>query len=134
MAARATLLYDGKCRLCRAGAARLESWAAPGSLELADFQAEGVLQRFPGLTHAACMQAVHLVRPDGRVQRGAEAVAGVLLTRPVLCGWARLYYLPGLRALVDAAYAWIARNRYRWFGRPACGDQGCAVHFGAPRG
>lgn len=130
MGARAVLLYDGHCRLCRAGAARLGRWAAPGSLELADFQAAGVLERFPGLSHAACMQAVHLVRPDGRALRGAEAVAGVLLTRPVLCAWVRLYYVPGVRALVDATYAWVARNRYRWFGRPACDEQGCALHLG----
>ncbi len=129
MGASATLLYDGHCRLCRAGAARLLRWARPGSVELADFQAAGVLERFPGLSHAACMQAVHLVRPDGRALRGAEAVAGVLLTRPALCAWAWLYYLPGLRTLVDAGYGWVARNRYRWFGRPACDDQGCALHF-----
>ena len=125
----ALLLYDGHCRLCRAGSNRLERWAAPGSVQLLDFQAAGVLERFPSLTHEQCMRAVHLVRPDGHVFRAAEAVVAVLLTRGALCGWARLYYLPGLRALVDRAYEWVARNRYRLMGRNACSDGACALHF-----
>jgi len=125
----AALLYDGHCRLCTAGSSRLKRWAAPGSVELLDFQAAGVLDRFPNLTHEQCMQAVHLVSADGRVFRAAEAVVALLLTRGVLFGWARLYYLPGLRALVDLAYAWVARNRYRLMGRNACSDEACALHL-----
>ncbi len=123
------LLYDGHCRLCSAGSSRLKRWAAPGSVELLDFQAQGVLERFPGITHEQCMRAVHFVRPDGRVHRAAEAVAQVLLTRGAPCAWARLYYLPGLRSLVDLAYEWVARNRYRLMGRNACPDGACALHF-----
>ncbi len=125
----AVLLYDGHCRLCIAGARRLAGWGGPGAIELADFQDPGVLERFPDLTHGQCMQAMHLVEPQGRVFRAAEAVVAVLLTRGRLFAWARLYYLPGLRTLVDRAYEWVARNRYRLMGRAECAHADCALHF-----
>lgn len=124
----AVLLYDGHCRLCIAGARRLSDWARPGAIELANFQDRGVLARFPELTHGQCMQAMHLVEPDGRVFRAAEAVVAVLLTRGRAFAWARLYYLPGLRWLIERAYEWVARNRYRLVGRAECADGGCALH------
>jgi len=87
-----------------------------------------VLERFPGLTHDRCMQAMHLVGPDGRVVRAAEAVVAVLLTRGRIFAWTRLYYLPGLRTLLDLAYRWVARNRYRLTGGAQCADPGCTLH------
>lgn len=106
-------LYDGACAMCRAGVRRLRGWAHPGAVDFRDFHAEGLLDAFPGVTREACMEAMQLVLPDGFVVRGAEAVARVLLTRPVLGAPARLYYVPGLRQGFDALYAWIARRRYR---------------------
>jgi predicted DCC family thiol-disulfide oxidoreductase YuxK len=106
-------LYDGTCGLCRAGVDRLRRRAAPGAIEFRDLHADGALDAFPGLTREACMEAMHLVLPDGRAVRGAEAVARALLTRPVLGAYAWLYYVPGLRQLAEAVYAAIARRRYR---------------------
>jgi len=124
----AVLLYDGHCRLCSAGARRLLRWARPGAIELADFQDPGTLERFPELTLGQCMQALHLVTPDGRVFRAAEAVVVALATRGWRFEWARLYYLPGLRWAVDRGYDWVARNRYRLAGPADCTDAGCALH------
>lgn len=130
----AILLYDGHCRLCVGGARRLQALARRGAVELCDFQQPGVLAAFPTLTHDECMRAMVMVTPGGTVLSGAQAVAEALATRRVIGALARLYYLPGLRALCDAAYAWIARNRYRLFGRAtACHDDACALHFGPPR-
>jgi predicted DCC family thiol-disulfide oxidoreductase YuxK len=53
----------------------------------------------------------------------------VLLTRGRAFAWARLYYLPGLRRLIECAYEWVARNRYRLVGRAECAHPGCALHF-----
>ncbi len=124
----AILLFDGHCRLCRAGARRLQALARRGAIELRDFQAPDALVAFPGLTHDECMRAMVLAMPDGRRVRGAQAVAEALRTRVGL-GWlARLYYVPGLRQLADAAYAFVARNRYRLGRAQACDDAGCALH------
>lgn len=130
-AAAAILLYDGHCRLCVAGARRLSALGRRGAVEPRDFQRPGALEAFPGLTRDECLRAMVFVRPDGRRVHGAQAVAEVLATRRGMGLLARAYYLPGLRALCDAAYAWIARHRYRLFGRaPVCDDDACAVHFG----
>jgi predicted DCC family thiol-disulfide oxidoreductase YuxK len=121
-------LYDGHCRICTAGARRLSVLARPGTVELRDFQEPGVLAAFPSLTLEQCMQALQLVTPEGRVFAGAEAVVRILTRRRILGAPAWLYYLPGVRWVCDAAYAWIARNRYRLSGAEACDDAGCAVH------
>lgn len=131
---RAVVLYDGHCRFCRAQMKNLLRLAKPSAIEPVSFQDEGVLDRFEGLTWDACMEAMHLVTPDGRVYRGMEAAARAVVTRPFLGAFAWLYYLPGLRQLLDAVYRWIAKRRYAIAGREvargACDDGGtCAVHF-----
>jgi predicted DCC family thiol-disulfide oxidoreductase YuxK len=126
------VLYDGSCRFCSAAARRLAALVRPGAVEMVDFQAPGALDRFPGVSHAACMQAMHLVTPDGRVYRGAEAAVRALATRR-FPGWlAYLYYLPGLRQLLDRLYAFLAAHRYRLMGRTGgaaeCDSGTCSLH------
>jgi predicted DCC family thiol-disulfide oxidoreductase YuxK len=125
------LLFDGHCRLCTQGSRRLVRLARPGTIELLDFQEPGVLQRFPGLRHEDCMREIKLVDAAGRVSGGAEAVARVIATRGLLGAWAHLYYVPGLRQLLDFLYAWVARNRYRFMGRTECTSDACALHLGS---
>jgi predicted DCC family thiol-disulfide oxidoreductase YuxK len=126
------VLYDGHCRLCRRGAGRLMSLARAGALEAVDFQEPGALARFPGLSYEACMEAMYLVAPDGRLFRGFEAAVRAVSTRPLLGILASVYYLPGIRQLCDRLYAWVAANRYRLFGKTVvdnCTEGTCALHF-----
>src|SRR4051795_13453425 len=109
---RFVILYDGPFRFCPAGSRRLAAWMR-GTVERADFQLPGVLERFPGLTHEKCMERLHLVAPDGRVFAGVEAIVRALATRPLLGRLAFLYFVPGLRQLLDGAYKVIAAHRYR---------------------
>jgi predicted DCC family thiol-disulfide oxidoreductase YuxK len=124
------LLFDGHCRFCTQGSRRLLRLARPGAIQLLDFQEPGVLQRFPGLSLDDCMREIKLVGGEGRVFGGAEAVARAIATRGVPGAWAYLYYVPGLRQLLDFLYAWVARNRYRFMGRTECASDACAVHLG----
>jgi predicted DCC family thiol-disulfide oxidoreductase YuxK len=126
------VLYDGACRFCTAGMRRLLVWARRGAIEPVDFQQPGALDRFPGLTHDACMRQMHLVTPAGKVYGGFEAVVHAVMTRPIL-GWLAMgYYLPGLRQLFDAVYSWIAARRYRLLGKKVaageCPTGTCALH------
>lgn len=127
------MLYDGHCRFCTAGARRLESWMGRAAVERADFQQADVLARFPGLSYEACMQRLYLVTPDGRIFGGVEAIVQALATRRVLGRLAYLYYVPGLRQLLDLLYKIVAANRYRLLGRAAAGGRceggTCALHF-----
>jgi predicted DCC family thiol-disulfide oxidoreductase YuxK len=128
---RHVLLYDGRCRFCELGATRIVRLARRGLIEKIDFQQPGVLERFPGIAHDMCMKQMYLITPEGKAIAGFEAAVAAVGTRPVL-GWiAYLYYLPGLRWLLDRLYAVIARNRYRIMGRvDECADGTCSLHFG----
>lgn len=123
---RAVLLYDGDCGFCVAASARVVRMAPAGAVLRVSFRTPGALDAFPGVSAAACEDALHLVEADGRVTAGAEAVSRVVGLRPLLRPFARLYYLPGLRWAADAAYRWIARRRYRWFARGTC-DGACRI-------
>ena len=126
------ILYDGRCPFCTRQSRRLARLARPELVETASFQEPGVLARFPGLTHEACMKAMHLVTPDGRVFLGAEAIVQALATRRLFAWVAPVYYLPGLRQLLGGLYAFIAANRYRFWGKTASADECesgvCGIH------
>ena len=121
------ILYDGHCRLCRAGARQLEQLLGHQGTELRSFRDEGVLAAFPGLSYARCEKAMQLVQADGQVFEGAEALVQALGRRP-LGKLLLAYYVPGLRHLADGLYRLVARYRFRIAGR-ACPDGACAVHF-----
>ncbi|MBI3099889.1 MAG: DUF393 domain-containing protein [Planctomycetes bacterium] len=114
------LLYDGHCAFCRREAARLERWGG-GRLRVRSFRDPGVLDPYPGITPAACEQAMQTVESDGRVRVGADAIVRVLSLQPLLApvGW--LYRVPGLRQFADLAYQLVARNRFRLFGTNCIG-------------
>lgn len=129
---RHVVLYDGLCKFCRAGMKRLLALARPGAIEPVDFQEPGALDRFPGISHKACMRQMYLVTPAGRVYGGFEAAVRALTTRPLLGRLAFLYYLPGVRLLLDSLYALVARHRYKLMGKllaaGECVDGTCALH------
>jgi predicted DCC family thiol-disulfide oxidoreductase YuxK len=77
------------------------------------WQTPGLLARV-NLTAEQCMEAAWYVDEAGGQHRGAAAMnaalgalGGVFSLAPIV------YRIPGLKQLEDAAYAWVARNRYR---------------------
>jgi predicted DCC family thiol-disulfide oxidoreductase YuxK len=126
------VLYDGQCKFCTAGSQQLLSLARRGIVERVDFQQAGALDPFPGLTHEACMKAMQLVTPAGRIYTGFEAAVQAVATRAVI-GWlAYIYYLPGLKQLLDLLYGLVAANRYRLMGKAVavggCEGGTCSLH------
>jgi predicted DCC family thiol-disulfide oxidoreductase YuxK len=90
-------------------------------MEVMPWQTAGLLARF-GLTEAQCQTAVQFVDEQGKVFSGAGAANQTL--KRLGGAWrvaSGLYALPGFHQLEDAAYAWVARNRYRLpGGTPEC--------------
>ena len=126
-----TVLFDGSCRLCTTSTGGLRRLSRPGSVRFLDFNAPGVIDAFPGVTNKACRAGVQVIAPDGRVFAGAEAIARLLATRPLLSPLAAIYFIPGLRWVWDRVYALIARNRHRILGRvaTATSEEGaCPIH------
>jgi len=110
----ATLIYDGECAMCRASALWVMRLAlSRGALEILPCRSEPRRARFPQVSDAACMEAMQLALPDGRVLAGADAVPA-LLRRIRGLGWlATLFALPGARPVARRFYAWVAWNRMR---------------------
>jgi predicted DCC family thiol-disulfide oxidoreductase YuxK len=116
----ATCIYDGDCGFC----SRCVGWASRRSdVRFEPFQATDLSAI--GITADAAATAVHCVGPDGRVTRGAAAVAAVL--RECRAGWPLLgivMRLPVVRTIAEVAYRMVARNRHRLPGPAACSIDG----------
>lgn len=122
------ILYDGACNLCRAQAVNMHRLGR-GRVEVGPLQV--LAERYPALDPDEVRREIKLVDADGSVRGGVDALLRLAeLGRPWLGRpLRRCYELPGLGSLADRVYAWVARNRYRWFGRnEACKDGTCALH------
>lgn len=109
---RPLLIYDGDCAFCRRWIARWRRWTG-ARVAYAPWQE--VAPEFPEIPETCFREAVVLVEPCGRVTHAAEAVARSLAVRawgkPLL--W--IYRsVPGVGAIAEAAYRWVADRRGRW--------------------
>ena len=110
------LLFDGVCNLCNASVQWLLTHDRRGIFRFAALQSgtgQALLQGF-GLDQEK-FNSVVLVRGD-RIFLRSDAPLEIV--RYLGGAWPLLYGLRIIpRFLRDAIYNWIARNRYRWFGR-----------------
>ena len=123
-----TVLFDGACNLCRASARRVRQLDRRGRIELLDLHQPSAAERFPQVDREEAMKWMQAVDRRGRIFSGADAWARIGLLLP---GWNLLAWMllvPGVRWVAGKAYAWIARNRYRW-NRAVCQDGSCRVHL-----
>ena len=122
------VLFDGHCRICTRSVKQLRGLTRPEQTELISFRDDGVLSRFPGLSADRCEKAMQVIRADGAVYEGAEAIVQALRHRP-LGKLALAYYVPGLKQLSDALYAYVAKRRFKLGGQSACDEGGtCHLH------
>jgi predicted DCC family thiol-disulfide oxidoreductase YuxK len=113
-----TLVYDGQCKICNPLANVVRNWDHRQRIEVVPSQATGLMARFPWIPREAYAKAIQLVGPGGATWQGAQAVEQLLtiLPRGRLISW--VFHVPGIRALADRIYRWVARNRYRM----GCGE------------
>lgn len=118
MSAERIVFFDGVCGLCNSFVDRLLRVDRKGRLRFAPLQGSTARERLPaGMADA--MESVVYLR-DGVVIQRSDAALWILID---LGGWRALYRALFIvpRFVRDGVYAWIARNRYRWFGkREAC--------------
>jgi predicted DCC family thiol-disulfide oxidoreductase YuxK len=118
------VLYDGACPYCRKSMAWLTAADPDHVVEPVDLTAVNVATIHPGLTRDACLKAMHLVRPDGRVAAGYDALI-------VLARWMPPYWPFGLLGSLPGA-VWVGRRLYRRVAeaRPRdvpCTDEVCGL-------
>ncbi|MCY7329350.1 MAG: thiol-disulfide oxidoreductase DCC family protein [Saprospiraceae bacterium] len=110
------LLFDGVCNLCNASVQWIITHDARSTFRFAALQSEtgqALLKRF-GLDQVH-FNSVVLVAGD-RIFMHSDAPLEI--ARHLGGFWKLAYGLKIIpRFLRDAVYNWIARNRYRWFGR-----------------
>jgi predicted DCC family thiol-disulfide oxidoreductase YuxK len=105
----ALLIFDGDCAFCRRWIARWKRTTGD-AVDYAPFQSADIAAKFPEIPRAQLESAVHLIEPDGRVTRAAEAVfRSLAVSHP----WPlRLYKnLPGFSAITELLYRIVAANR-----------------------
>lgn len=114
--ASSVVLFDGVCNLCNA-AVRFVIERDPGGrfrFAALDSEAARTLRHATGAP-AALPDSIVLVDEDGEFTRSDAALR---IARRLTFPWPLAYvFILVPRVLRDALYDWIARHRYRWFGR-----------------
>ena len=108
------LIYDAECPVCRAAAEWVRRNASvPGTFEFLPCRSAETRSRFPALAEAACLQALHLVLPDGTILVGERALPEIL-RRTRRYRWAAVFFrFPGAGILSRFLYRDFARRRHR---------------------
>ena len=111
---KAALVYDADCPVCRAAADWVRRNAlVPGTFEYLPCRSAETRSRFPAIAEAACLQAMHLVLPNGEILVGERALPEIL-RRTRRYRWAAgLFRLPGAGILSRLLYRAFARRRHR---------------------
>jgi predicted DCC family thiol-disulfide oxidoreductase YuxK len=114
------LFFDGACGMCTRSRDFLLKLDRTGELRTEPLQKPGTAQRL-GIPEAGLLESVRWLDSTGDVFSGAEAVNAALSvgfgTRLPLI----MYRVPGIRALQDVIYRWVADHRYRFPGKtPYC--------------
>lgn len=115
---RAVILFDGVCNLCNAAVTFVIDRDPGAYFSFAPLQSDvgQALLRRAGLNaHAPTLESIVLVE-NGHVY--THSAAALRIARRLHGGWPLLHgfiFLP--RPLRDGLYTWVARNRYRWFGK-----------------
>jgi predicted DCC family thiol-disulfide oxidoreductase YuxK len=112
----ALVLFDGVCNLCNSSVNFIIDRDPAGYFKFAALQDETVaslLARFDLSTDY--LDSVVLLE-EGRCYR--ESTAALRIARRLRGGWPLFYaFIVVPRPVRDVVYGWIARNRYRWFGK-----------------
>ena len=110
------ILFDGVCNLCNGSVQFLLKRDREGRFRFASLQSDAGrrLMAEHGLD-VDVLSSVLLIE-EGRVWQ--ESSAALRIARHLPGAWKLLRILAAVpRPLRDAGYRWIARNRYRWFGK-----------------
>jgi predicted DCC family thiol-disulfide oxidoreductase YuxK len=120
------LVYDSQCNLCLVTKAWFEKRDSSGKVGFVSAHDPGLSIEFPQLQGLDLLGEITWIDQRGQLYRGADAIANALQHIP---GWrwtASLMMLPGTKTFRHAAYRWIAKNRYQWFGR-TCDSGTCTL-------
>jgi predicted DCC family thiol-disulfide oxidoreductase YuxK len=112
----AVILFDGVCNLCNGFVQFVIRQDGGHRFRFASLQSEAARQLLKELPASGRQTESVILIENGRYYQ--QSAAALRILRHLGGAWALLYgfmILPPF--LRDSLYAWVARNRYRWFGR-----------------
>lgn len=109
------VFFDGVCNLCNGFVNFLIDRDKHDQFMFASLQSEEASGLLPNEIIQA-LDSVVVRTPEGKILRESDAV---LELARVLGGVYSIVYVFGIlpKGLRDSIYKWVARNRYRWFGK-----------------
>ena len=107
------LIYDAKCSLCCGCMNWIKSHAmGTDTFEFIACQSEERKSRFPDIREEACLEALHLVTPDGLILAGDKSLPEILCNLRYF-RWLTIFFkMPVISLLSYFVYRRIADNRY----------------------
>ena len=115
-----TVLFDGKCGLCRREIAFYRSKAPEGRFCWIDAITD---DRALSNLHVRCkdaLLAIHVVDDKGQTLTGADAFAAIWMALPGFLWLGQFVSLPVIRPLARWVYSVFGRLRYRFHGYDKC--------------
>jgi predicted DCC family thiol-disulfide oxidoreductase YuxK len=124
------VIFDGHCKLCRAGIARLRALDWFSHFRYVPLQEVEIRENYPDLTHDMLMAEMYVVTRGGKRLGGAAAFRYLSWRIPLMWPIAPVLNIPGTLGIWSWLYKLVAKNRYR-FGRiEECEGGTCHLHFG----
>jgi len=120
---RPVLLFDGVCHLCHRSVQFVLRHERAPTLLFAALQSDTGRALLRDLEFPEGFLDSLVLFEDGRVFTRSEAALRVAGHLRAPWSWGRVFRIVP-RVLRDPVYDWIARHRYRWFGRD---DEACLV-------
>jgi predicted DCC family thiol-disulfide oxidoreductase YuxK len=113
---KATILFDGVCNLCNASVNFVIDRDPAGYFRFGALQSEEGRSLLASLSYPGNYLDSILLVENGEVFRDSDAA--VRIAKHLAGAWSMLYHFRWIpRPVRDGVYRWVARNRYRWFGR-----------------
>lgn len=109
------VFFDGVCGLCNSAVDWLLRVDRRGELKFAPIQGETAQRMLPPFGDEPEAWSIYYVGPEGIKTHSNAAIA---IARRLGGAWSALAWVAIIpRPLRDLVYRFIARNRYRWFGK-----------------
>ena len=110
------IYFDGVCNLCNASVQFVIKRDKDEQFHFASLQSEYAKKNLPeALTNDAALQSIVLQEGEHLKTKSSAALS---ISRKLSGGWSLLYAFMIIPKFIrDVVYQWIARNRYRWFGK-----------------
>jgi predicted DCC family thiol-disulfide oxidoreductase YuxK len=115
-----TLFFDGNCGMCTRAVYFVQRYDRTGELRIETLQSTGAANRL-GVPESQILESAKWLDDSGDVYTGAEAMNAAVSVALGSRWPLRVYRVPGIRALQNAVYRYVAGHRYRFPGTtPHC--------------